>query len=239
MKFLITFSFGLLLMLTFSNENDSNTSYRIKYISKVDFKENKSDTLTEKQKKFEAFYRFMAKGDSGQTMILDYSKNKSIFYWKKKLNEDSSPTRLYKGEMYIDYERGIIKNQKESLGGSYIVTDSIPKYEWTLYPEEKIINGYNCKKATTFYYSINQKGKTKIGIEVWYTNKIPLSIGPMDYSGLPGLIIRSQSGKMIYEMESIKEINDIDIKEPKKGKVVTAQEYLKIGEKVSKAMFNR
>lgn len=53
---------------------------------------------------------------------------------------------------------------------------------WDFKNENKTISGYPCKKALT-----NYRGRKYIA---WYTEKIPLSVGPWKFHGLPGLIIK-------------------------------------------------
>lgn len=64
-------------------------------------------------------------------------------------------------------------------------------------------------------------------VTVWYTPQIPVSQGPGNYWGLPGLILEVNDGQTIILCTKI-EINPkdkSDIKPPSKGKVVTKQEY--------------
>lgn len=51
-----------------------------------------------------------------------------------------------------------------------------------LYTEVKKIGKYECKKATTFFRGRNYTA--------WYTEQVPLSIGPWKFHGLPGLIVQ-------------------------------------------------
>ncbi len=70
----------------------------------------------------------------------------------------------------------------------------------------------------------------EIEITAWYTPQIPVSQGPSDYWGLPGLILEINAdrttilcSKIILNPEEKKEI-----KEPKKGQEVTREEYNQI-----------
>ena len=64
---------------------------------------------------------------------------------------------------------------------------------WKLTNDSKTIKNYTCKKATTTF-----RGRT---YEVWYTEKIPISIGPWKFNGLPGLILSVQDKEGIYKWE--------------------------------------
>lgn len=65
------------------------------------------------------------------------------------------------------------------------IKDTIPNYKWSFHNDSKEILGYICKKATT----IANKSGIEQNITAWYTPDIPISDGPLDYSGLPGLIL--------------------------------------------------
>ncbi|MDB2385446.1 GLPGLI family protein [Polaribacter sp.] len=67
-------------------------------------------------------------------------------------------------------------------------------------------------------------------ITAWYTPQIPVSTGPKDYYGLPGLILEINSGRTtILCTEIVLNPNEkIEIKEPKKGKKVSREEYNEI-----------
>lgn len=77
----------------------------------------------------------------------------------------------------------------EGIGNTnYFVSDTPPKIQWNLkHKETKKINNYICKKATAFWRGTH--------LEAYYTGKIPVSIGPYKFKGLPGLIMEiSTSG---------------------------------------------
>jgi GLPGLI family protein len=70
----------------------------------------------------------------------------------------------------------------------------------------------------------------EIEVIAWYTPDIPISQGPENYWGLPGLILEVSDGKTVILCSKIvmnpKEKKEI--KAPKKGKIVSQQEYDKI-----------
>lgn len=112
------------------------------------------------------------------------------------------------------------------LKKKYAVTESLPKMIWKLFKESKKIKNYTCKKATTIF-----RGRT---YEVWYTEKIPITIGPWKFNGLPGLILSAEDKEGIYKWE-VKSIsypyveNKIDIsiliKENPKFKKISLKDY--------------
>ena len=112
--------------------------------------------------------------------------------------------------------------EKRELGDKdYIIEDSIHHTTWKLVDSTKIILGYTCKKAT---------GKTERGsdVEAWYTEDIPVSSGPETFSGLPGMILQIDINKEEFVTTAIsieKSVDKEELKEPTKGKKVTADEF--------------
>jgi GLPGLI family protein len=66
---------------------------------------------------------------------------------------------------------------------------------------------------------------------VWFTPQIPVSFGPLDYSGLPGLVILVEMSKRTISVSEIilNPKDEIIIKKPIKGKKMTAEESRKRG----------
>ncbi|MGV0923160.1 GLPGLI family protein [Empedobacter tilapiae] len=71
--------------------------------------------------------------------------------------------------------------------------DVVPNISWKLIKEEKELNGYKVKKATT-----NLFGREW---EAWYTEEIPFSYGPYKFNGLPGLILDIKDSEDYFHFE--------------------------------------
>ena len=69
-----------------------------------------------------------------------------------------------------------------------------------------------------------------VEIEAWYTPMIPVSQGPDDYWGLPGLIleISVNNTTLLCSKIVMNPEEKIDIEAPDKGKEVTKKEYQEI-----------
>ena len=79
-------------------------------------------------------------------------------------------------------------------------------------------------------------------VEAWYTPQIPVSHGPLEYWGLPGLILEVSVDNTILLCSKliINPEETIDIEAPEKGKVVTKKVYQKtIVEKMKEFRNNR
>ena len=57
-----------------------------------------------------------------------------------------------------------------------------PKLKWSLSHEKRIIEGYNCQKATVNFGNRQW--------EAWFSEEIPVPEGPYLFNGLPGLIVK-------------------------------------------------
>jgi len=64
-------------------------------------------------------------------------------------------------------------------------------------------------------------------IEAWYTPQIPVSHGPLEYWGLPGLILEvsADNTTMLCSKLVLNPEETIEIEAPNKGKVVSKSEY--------------
>lgn len=105
-------------------------------------------------------------------------------------------------------------------------------HQWKLTGKQKMILDYPCQEATT------EKDSTLIS--AWFTPVIPISAGPANYGGLPGLIlaVESAGGKQTTTAISVdfSPFADDILKKPKKGKKVTRKEFDKVVEEKMKEM---
>jgi GLPGLI family protein len=153
---------------------------------------------------------------------------------------------LYKNIAERSYEK-----QDDLMGKSFIIKDSLPNYEWKLTNETKKIGAYSCQKA--IYTKIVETKKFSTGMEemetgtdtlkteAWFTIDIPVSNGPNDYYGLPGLILEVKTGNMVVICTKIvlNPETGITIEKPKKGKVMDSKSYKALSEEKMKEMMKR
>ena len=86
-----------------------------------------------------------------------------------------------------------------------------------------------------------EKKKETVVTTAWYTLQVPISNGPRNYQGLPGLILEINDGKKtIVCTEIILNPSDkIKIQEPEKGKIVSQEKYDEIQKEKTKEMMER
>tara|TARA_B110000046_G_scaffold169398_1_gene188485 strand:+ start:574 stop:1410 length:837 start_codon:yes stop_codon:yes gene_type:complete len=144
-------------------------------------------------------------------------------------------------------------NQTEIMGKRFLVKDKLPEYQWKLSSETKNIGNYTCYKATfteeveninmTFESGEAKEEKKKENsiTTAWYTVDLPVSNGPGDYQGLPGLILEINDGKktIVCTEITLNSSNKIDVVEPEKGKIVSQEKYDEIQKEKTKEMMER
>ena len=115
-----------------------------------------------------------------------FNGNKSVYkfdHWDEKAKvpefmRSNDEQNLY----FFDHDANKIFQQKSIFGSVVSIEDSIPAIKWRLTNENRIIAGFNCRKATG-----------KIGDSVYvfafYTDEIMIPGGPCSINGLPGMIM--------------------------------------------------
>ena len=98
---------------------------------------------------------------------------------------------------------------------------------WELSKESKIINGYTCYKASQDRKLRLKKNDNIVKVIAWYCPTIPLSFGPKEFGGLPGLILELQDDKIIHIANKIEFKTTLKIKEFS-GKIISEEEFDKI-----------
>lgn len=133
----------------------------------------------------------------------------------------------------------------------FLIEDKLKKIDWKLEKETKNIGQYTCFKATftrqeqteKYDYKKNEpyEAEDTVVTTVWYAPQIPLSHGPDEYWGLPGLILEVSEGErslLCYKVVlNPKDI--IEFKIPSKGKRVDQSEYDRIAKKKQAEMWKK
>jgi GLPGLI family protein len=199
-----------------------------------------------------------------KTYILEFDKFKSTYIQEVSLE---SPTPNAGGNMmfmsfggsgnasvyYKNVQEKKYSHKTDIMGKVFLVKDKLPQYDWVLSSETKNIGMYTCYKATFSKEVENTKitlvdGKPKEEKEkvietttAWYTPQVPISNGPSDYQGLPGLILEINDGKTTIVCTEIilNPTDKLKIEAPKKGKVVTQEKFDKISEEKTREMMER
>lgn len=157
------------------------------------------------------------------------------------------------GELFKNFTQSKSILSSELAGKNYLIVDSIVQQPWKLTNETKQILGYTCLKATRkitvqvaaprmMVFSGGSASPTRdttsarpqpreIELVAWYAQDIISPVGPDSYGQLPGVILQldSDNGATVFTaLEIKKEVDQKLLKEPKKGKTVTAAEFNKM-----------
>jgi len=152
------------------------------------------------------------------------------------------------GKYYKNTQTKTSAKENEFSGKNFLIKDALKTYEWKMEQETKMIGNYLCFKATTIIEMPANEGSFSFGrrnadnkeeekeeeqkielvpVTAWYSMDIPVSHGPGDYWGLPGLILEINAGntQMMCTKIVMNPKEKSDISEPKKGKVMSQKEY--------------
>lgn len=129
----------------------------------------------------------------------------------------------------------------------FLIVDSLKQFKWKLSEETKTIAKQLCKKATTMITAPqmrmrvsragenNSDSSTSAPIKpretelvVWYAENIPVSVGPDNYTGLPGVIMEMDLDNGATVTTAV----EVSNKYPKKELVQPTK-----GEKMNRAQF--
>jgi len=245
---------SILLFVSVVVLNAQDFQGRATYQAKTNFNFDDSNIPKERQKAMKE--RMKAFGE--KVYFLDFSKTQSIFKEEEKIAQPGQGRmRMFggfnTGLMFKDTKNKNYVNQVESFSKNFLIKDSLPNYTWKFEEETKLVGENLCFKATTQKEVPNRRmgpprgdteqndsiPKTKIiTVTAWYSPDIPINNGPKNYWGLPGLILELNEGNTQYICIKIvlNPGEELVIKEPSKGKVVSQQEYDKIVEKKTKEM---
>ena len=185
---------------------------------------------------------------------LTFSKTESIYQEIEQLQQGGFPGMDIFGTVmgtggifYKQVKEGRETRQLEFFGKQFLIKDSLESVEWKLGKESKTIGSYTCFKATAeievVEKSINTNAdseeveeneeKKMVTLTAWYTPQIPVSQGPDEYWGLPGLIMEVNNGSTVYLCSQVvlNPKEKVEIKEPANGEEVTKEEFKEIATK--------
>ena len=157
----------------------------------------------------------IADGSDGHTHTGDFANRMMM----------SSPLRSAQETRLGSYSSndGTLIEQFEFMGRPFRITGIRPAYEWRLVAEQSDFMGYTVQKAETDY-----DGKT---IEAWFAPQVPVSAGPGQFGGLPGLILvlSVNRGEELYSATSI-DLGELEtaIAPPEDGDEISREDYEQI-----------
>ncbi|MBC3845473.1 GLPGLI family protein [Winogradskyella echinorum] len=184
------------------------------------------------------------------TFNLDFNPSESIFYLGNSLiseheNQETKEyvTGLFYGfdNLYINKDEDLLLEQLYYAFGTILKSRKASFVEWNLTSETKTISGYKCFKATYTYIQKWRGREFPWEVIAWYCPEIPVQLGPLRYSGLPGLILELSEDNRGYVVESIdffEKAKEVKIKKPTKGELLTEEEINRRHEKAKEQLKN-
>ncbi len=148
---------------------------------------------------------------------------------------------------YTDLAKQTQYEERAFFEKEFLIVDSLKQYKWKLSEETKTIAKQLCKKATTMVTAPQMRVRISRGGEnntdtaanapikpretelvVWYAENIPVSVGPDNYSGLPGVIMEMNLDNGATVTTAV----EVSAKYPKKELIQPSK-----GEKMTRAQF--
>ena len=186
-----------------------------------------------------------------KTYVLTFGQEQSVYKEDEALAPPSVGSEMiivssYGSDiLYKNIKDERYTKQSDFLGKIFLIQDVIEKIDWKLHSDTKNIGTYTCFKATTeqlvtdpFADEPTEESRT---ITAWYTPQIPVSHGPAEFQGLPGLILELSydSNTILCSKVILNPTKPITIEPPKKGESVSQPEYDRIVEKKMDEMSQR
>ena len=200
-----------------------------------------------------------------KTFTLDFTKSESMYKEEQELDAPKGPSAnggvmvmVMGGNgssdiLYKNISENRMAHKTELMGKVFLIKDNLEAYDWELTGETKNIGIYTCYKAVyereEESIEINmidgevkeEKVTKKTTLVAWYTTDVPVSNGPNNYGGLPGLILEVNDGdltivcsELVLNPKKVKEII-----EPVKGKIVARKKFEDIAKEKTKEMMYR
>jgi len=222
----------LLILFIFTNTIifSQNLSGKVTYVVSMEpFNEKKIDSIykikNKKNKKTDKWMKDIFKNTPNVNAYLDFTNGESICYLEEKMQVEGKPTfnmnRVFAGGDNKYYKNTNTKEYlKEYVRENLLIEKNEKK--WKITQESKQIGKYLCFKAI----DITSKNK-KMKPIVWFTPQIPVSFGPLEYNGLPGLVILVEMFKRTISVSKIvlNPKEKIKIKKLIKGDRITEEKF--------------
>lgn len=155
------------------------------------------------------------------------------------------------GNYYRNLSEKRYTDQTEIFGKAFLIKDELETLDWKIGKETKSIGNYICQKATAMRIrdAVTITGSRGEGMKdsaivdtvfltAWFSMQIPVSHGPGQYHGLPGLILELNDGDVtiLCTKVSLNTKETVEIKEPDSGDEVNEEEFAEITQKKMEEM---
>lgn len=176
--------------------------------------------------------------------ILFFNKNEAVY---KSVAKEKKKDEEFKGERggrrgwgrrsenniyYTNIGDKQSVDSRDFFGKKFLIEGARDAKKWKMTGDQKMVGDYICQKATFSDSTEN--------IVVWFTPMIPVSTGPDDFFGLPGLILHVDinQGERLITAQGIdlKTLDENEIVRPTKGKKISSDEFAELRDKKMEEM---
>lgn len=201
-------------------------------------------------------YEEALKKASENTYTLTFTKTEALFEKNQSLEKPSPQNDGVRVSIHITGEGKKYMNVKERIkiieddifGKEFLIVEKLQELDWKLINETKKIGDYNCYKAEltipvtekekkqyeeylnkqeskTSFFTMDEPKEKKV--TAWYTPDIPVNVGPLNYWGLPGLIleIKEENRITLCSKVVISNKENFKIRVPNTGIEVSQEEF--------------
>lgn len=267
-KILFVFSFLLMIVSVNAQGFLGKAEYFSKKIQAKKAQKTVTEDKEPLDPEFEKIVQEAIKKASEKQFLLIFNKTQSLYEEQKSLEkpqmtDGTSVSISYStaGKKYINTKEQTSIVEDEIFGKEFLIVEPLVQPEWKLINESKKIGEYNCFKAELIipvsqkqveaYEEFLKKEEIKPAlfkmdkpedriITVWYTPEIPVSFGPDNYWGLPGLILEVNDGRYLILCSKVTLSNKDKtiIKAPNTGEKVSQKKFDEIYKKKYDSMKN-
>lgn len=215
-----------------------------------------SDIEIEKDVEFDKMFQEALKKSSEKKYLFVFNKQEGLYEQMEELEKPEVGNTTFSikvtfsgvGKKYINLKDKSKIVEDEIFGKEFLIVETLEKLDWILVNETKKIGDYSCYKAEVTvavtdkqkqeYQDFLKTQEKKISlfpmdepkdkvITAWYAPEIPVSLGPLNYWGLPGLIleINEEDVMILCSKVTLSNKETAKIKVPNTGKKVTQAEF--------------
>jgi GLPGLI family protein len=259
----------LVTSLSFAQEFQGKAFYFSKSIFNDKIKLEDTGVKKDIDPAMEKAFQDALKKASEKNYLLTFNKSECIFEEEQQLEKPKSAAgemsisvsiSSSEGKKYLNAKDKTSSIEDEIFGKEFLIVEPIEKPDWQLVDESKKIGDYTCFKAKLLvpisekqkkdYEEFLKKEEIKPSlfkmqepkdkiITAWYTPEIPVSFGPNNYWGLPGLILEINEPELIILCSKVVlNTKGATIKVPNKGQKVSQKEFDAIQKKKYDSMKN-
>jgi len=269
-KIILIASFLLMSFFANAQEFQGKAEYFSKRIVKIKKEKAVSDPKDGMDSQTRIAFEEAMKKATEKQYALTFNKKECIYEQQEQLEKPENPAEgdiafvvsfSGEGKKYINIKEQKMIVEDEIFGKEFLIVETLVKPDWKLINETKKIGEYNCFKAELvvpvsekqkqIYQDYLKREERKPGlfkmeepvdivITAWYTPEIPISFGPNNQWGLPGLILEINDTVNIILCTKVTLSNKekTKIKAPNSGDKVTQKQFDEIQKKKADSMKN-